>query len=192
MRSRRLFRFAFELAETPRGSFVLHVDAIVRHRRPAAPRFVITVNGQSAGSYRLDPRPAPELWWPNGGEGDGNLQYFGYASLDVVLPASLFAGGTNTMALECVDGFGLFYDDLSLTNRETTTAPPVTDASVDATVLFKRRPTGLVELANARVRTTRPLGRTTLRLTVGFRRAHGRDDAGRYRRSRSHLRSARE
>src|SRR6185437_4056980 len=111
-------------------------DAIVRHRRPAAPRYAITVNGHSAGSYRLDPRPAPELWWPNGGEGDGNLQYFGYASLDVVLPASLFAGGANTMALECVDGFGLFYDDLSLTNRAAAAPPPVTDASVDATVLL--------------------------------------------------------
>ena len=160
-------QIAFDLAAIPRGHFALHVDAIVRHRRPAAPRYSVTVNGHPAGSYRLDPRPAPELWWPNGGEGDGNLQYFGYASLDVALPAFFFTNGANTLALECVDGFGIYYDDLSLTNIESTTPPAISDASVDSTILYKRRPAGLVELATARVRTTRPLGQTTLRLTVG-------------------------
>ena len=163
-------QIAFDLAAMPRGRFILHVDAIVRHRRPATPRYSVKVNGHPAGSYRIDSRPAPELWWPNGGEGDGNLQYFGYASLDIELPASLFANGANTLALECVDGFGFYYDDLSLANSDGPTLPAITAAAVDSTVLYKRRPNGLVELATARVRTTQPLGQTTLRLTVGSSR----------------------
>jgi hypothetical protein len=174
-------QITFDLTSPPHGSFVLHLDAIVRHRRPAAPRYVIRVNGQPAGSYRLDPHPAPELWWPNGGEGDGNLQYFGYATLDVTLPASLFAGGSNTIAVECVDGFGFYYDDLSLTNRDATSLPLIAEASVESTVLYKRRPNGLVEIATARLRTTRALGRTTLRLSVGSNElslAATQDEAG--------------
>ena len=175
------FQITFDLAQPLRGAVALHLDAIVRHRRPAAPRYVVSVNGRTVGSYRIEPRPAPELWWPNGGEGDGNLQYFGYATLDVLLPASHFAVGANTLALECVDGFGIFYDDLSLTSLPDRDLPAVTDASVDSTILYKQRPSGLVELAAARLRTTRPLGRTTLRLTVGEHQlsvAASQDDAG--------------
>jgi hypothetical protein len=105
-------QITFDLAQPLRGAVALHLDAIVRHRRPAAPRYVVSVNGRTAGSYRIEPRPAPELWWPNGGEGDGNLQYFGYATLDILLPASHFAVGANTLEFECVDGFGIFYDEI--------------------------------------------------------------------------------
>ena len=175
------FRITFDLAQPLRGAVALHVDAIVRHRRPAAPRYVVSANGRTVGSYRIEPRPAPELWWPNGGEGDGNLQYFGYATLEVLLPPSHFAVGANTLELECVDGFGIFYDDLSLTSRPDGELPTVTDASVDSTILYKQRSSGLVELAAVRLRTTRPLGRTTLRLTVGDRQlsvAASQDHAG--------------
>ena len=175
-------QISFDLAQPLRGAVALHLDAIVRHRRPAAPRYVVSVNGRTAGSYRIEPRPAPELWWPNGGEGDGNLQYFGYATLDILLPASHFAVGANTLeSLECVDGFGIFYDDLSLTSLPDRDLPAFTDASVDSTILYKQRPSGLVELAAARLRTTRPLGRTTLRLTVGDHQLSAvanQDDAG--------------
>ena len=174
-------QITFDLAQPLRGAVALHLDAIVRHRRPAAPRYVVSVNGRTAGSYRIEPRPAPELWWPNGGEGDGNLQYFGYATLDILLPASHFAVGANTLEFECVDGFGIFYDDLSLTSLPDRELPAFTDASVDSTILYKQRPSGLVELAAARLRTTRPLGRTTLRLTVGDHQLSAvanQDDAG--------------
>ncbi len=174
-------QITFDLAQPLRGAVALHLDAIVRHRRPAAPRYVVSVNGRTAGSYRIEPRPAPELWWPNGGEGDGNLQYFGYATLDILLPASHFAVGANTLEFECVDGFGIFYDDLSLTSLPDRDLPAFTDASVDSTILYKQRPSGLVELAAARLRTTRPLGRTTLRLTVGDHQLSAvanQDDAG--------------
>jgi hypothetical protein len=159
----------FELhfdATTTRGTFLLHLDALVRHRRPAAPRYAITINGRPFGSYRIEPHPAPELWWPNGGEADGNTQYFGYASLDVPLPGSSFVRGRNTLAFECIDGFGLYYDDLSLTHTPAD-PPAVVGVTVEPTVLFKRRAGGLTELVRVRVRTTRPLGRTALALSLG-------------------------
>jgi alpha-mannosidase len=161
------FQVQFDVSSAPMGTFVLHLDAILRYRRPAAPRYAVSVNGRSAGSYRLDPHPAPELWWPNGGEGDGNLQYFGYASLDMPLPASLFVRGTNTLSLHCVDGYGIYYDDISLTNTRSVTPPVISDASVDSTILYKDRPSGLMELARVRVRTTTPLGKVTLKLFLG-------------------------
>ena len=74
-----------------------------------------------------------------------------------------------------------FYDDLSLTSLPNHEVPAVIGATVDSTVLFKQRPTGLVELATARVRTTRPLGRATLRLLVGTDQisvAAAQDEAG--------------
>ena len=184
------FRIAFDLAQPLRGAVTLHVDAIVRHRRPAAPRYVVSVNGRTVGSYRIEPRPAPELWWPNGGEGNGNLQYFGYATLDVLLPASHFAVGANTLELECVDGFGIFYDDLSLTSRPDGELPTVTDASVDSTILYKQRSSGLVELADVRL-TYDATARPDDAQAHGRRSpVVGRREPGRCRRSRGDLRGA--
>ncbi len=156
----------FTLLDGPRGTFLLHLDAIVRQRRPALPRYTIAVNGRAAGSYRITSSPAPELWWPNGGESDGNLQYFGYATLDVPLPASLFRTGTNRLAIECLDGFGLFYDDLSMTRMPAAPAR-VSAASVEATPLYRMHGSDLVEIASVRVRTTEPLGDAMMQLSVG-------------------------
>src|SRR6187200_68033 len=50
-------QITFDLAQPLRGAVALHLDAIVRHRRPAAPRYVVSVNGRTAGSYRIEPRP---------------------------------------------------------------------------------------------------------------------------------------
>ena len=83
------FQVDFELLGVPRGKFILQLDAIFLYERPAAPRYVVDVNGHS-GSYQLTPRPAPELWWPSGGSG---VQFIGYESLDMPLPASYFRGG---------------------------------------------------------------------------------------------------
>lgn len=157
----------FKLSTPPKGTFVLHLDAIFRYRRPAPPRYTVLINGKSAASYRLNPHPAPELWWPNGGEADGNMQYFGYESLDMQLPASLFASGENTISLQCLDGFGIHYDRLSLSNDPMGSSPTITEASVEPTALYKNRPSGLVELAKVRVRTTKPLGRVKLKAVVG-------------------------
>lgn len=163
------FTIVFPLSSSPRGSFVLRLDTIVRHRRPAAPILVITVNGKAAGRYRLNPKPAPELWWPNGGEGDGNLQYFGYESLVVPLPAEMLSGGENQIALQWVDGFGVYYDCVELSNDPKRTLPVVTEAALVPTVLYKQRPSGLVELAQLRLRTTKPL-RGTATVVLGTRK----------------------
>ena len=66
------FEIVFSLPSTPKGAFSLHLDAIFRYRRPAAPRYVVEINGKS-GSYQLAPQPAPELWWPWVGKGEGGF-----------------------------------------------------------------------------------------------------------------------
>ena len=92
------FQVHFNLSASPRGTFILHLDAIFRYRHPAPPLYRVVINGSFAASYRLNPHPAPELWWPNGGDAQGNMQYFGYQTLDMQLPASAFAIGMNTLA----------------------------------------------------------------------------------------------
>ena len=87
------YKVQFSLAASPKGTFTLHLDAIFRYRRPAPPLYRVVINGNFAASYRLNPHPAPELWWPNGGDAQGNMQYFGYESLDMQLPASAFTNG---------------------------------------------------------------------------------------------------
>lgn len=164
------FQVRFNLPSTPRGTFILHLDAIFRYRRPAPPRYSLLINGHFAASYRLNPHPAPELWWSNGGEGDGNLQYFGYESLEMQLPASAFTTGPNTLSLRCLDGFGIYYDRLSLSDDSVKEPPAVTEASVEPTALYKHRASGLVELATVRIRTTQPLGSSELRAEIGSAR----------------------
>ena len=161
------FQVRFNLAASPKGTFILHLDAIFRYRRPAPPLYRVVINGNFAASYRLNPHPAPELWWPNGGDAHGNMQYFGYESLDMQLPASAFTSGVNTIALQCLDGFGIYYDDLSLSNDPVRNPPAVTGAWVEPNALYKSRASGLVELASVRVRTTKPLGSTNLRAKIG-------------------------
>ncbi len=161
------FQVQFNLAASPKGVFILHLDAIFRYRRPAPPLYRVVINGNFAASYRLNPHPAPELWWPNGGDAQGNLQYFGYESLDMQLPASAFASGVNTLSLQCLDGFGIYYDHLLLSNDPARNPPAVTEAWVEPSALYKNRPAGLVELARVRVRTTKPLGPAKLKAEIG-------------------------
>jgi len=153
----------FSLPSAPRGKFVLHLDAIVRHTQPAAPRYAVEINGHS-GSYQLRPRPAPELWWSTGA---GSPRFIGYESLDMPLPASYFRRGENTLTVRCVDGHGIYYDDLSLINESAGTVPLVTEAWVQPTIFYKTRDSKLVELAEVNLRLTRPLPRTTVRVVVG-------------------------
>jgi alpha-mannosidase len=157
------FHVKFTLANAPRGKFVLHLDAILRYTRPAAPRYVVEINGH-LGSYQLIPRPAADLWWPTG---SGNVQFVGYGSLDMPMPAAYFHQGSNTLALRCEDGFGIFYDDLALLNNPKETVPRVLAGSVNPTIFYKRRGKGLAELAEVRVRSSRPLGAGSFRIVVG-------------------------
>lgn len=157
------FQVSFKLAAAPRGQFVLHLDAILIQGRPAAPRYAIEINGH-AGSYQLAPRAAPELWWPTGGSG---VQYIGYASLDMPLAAAYLRKGSNTLTVRCVDGFGIHYDDLSLSNETRTSLPRVVSATVEPTVFYKTRDSGLAEVGVLRIRTSQPLGRTTVRVEAG-------------------------
>jgi alpha-mannosidase len=152
---------------SPHGSFTVHLGLIFRYRRAATPKVLIEINGESAGTYFLNPRPAPELWWPNGGEGEGNLQYFGYEALNLTIPTPLFHKGRNTLGLKFVDGFGIYYDYLSLSNSSQEARSPSVSAEVQPTVLYKKRSSGLVELVNVRIRSTKALGRRKLRLRVG-------------------------
>jgi alpha-mannosidase len=161
------FQVQFNLPALPRGSFILHLDAIFRYRRPAPPRYTLLINRTFASAYRLNPHPAPELWWKNGGEAAGDIQYFGYESLEVELPASAFIAGTNTLSIQCLDGFGIYYDDLSLSNDPLKRPLSVTEASIEATPLYKRHTSGLVELAKVRLRTTKPLGDVKLKIEIG-------------------------
>jgi alpha-mannosidase len=161
------YQIQFKLSSPPKGTFVLHLDAIFRYRHPAAPRYVLLINGRSAGSYQLTPHPAPELWWPNGGEADGNTQYFGYQSLDMPISAGLFVNGANKLSVQCLDGFGIYYDQLSLSNDLGATPQVIVAASVEPTALYKNRPAGLVELAQVRVRTTKSLGKVKLKAVIG-------------------------
>jgi alpha-mannosidase len=161
------FQVIFTLPSSPKGTFILHLDAIFRYRRPAPPRYAIIINGKPAASYQLSPHPSPDIWWSNGGESDGNMQYFGYESLDMPLPASFFSAGSNTLSLQCLGGFGIFYDDLTLSNNPNADPPLVAQASVEPTVLYKTLPSGLVELAKVRVRTSKPLGHVNLQVSIG-------------------------
>ncbi|MGH9643448.1 MAG: polysaccharide lyase family protein, partial [Terriglobales bacterium] len=156
------FVVEFNLDAKPTGAFTLHLDAIFRYRRPAPPRYSLLINGKYSAGYQLRPDPSPDLWWPNGGEADGNMQYFGYESLDMILPASYFRRGENTLALECKDGFGIFYDRLALTNEPQRHPKLIEYAAVEPSVLYKQTPSGEVELTTVSVRTTRALGKTTL------------------------------
>lgn len=157
------FEISFELSTAPRGKFVLHLDAIFLYGRPATPRYIVEINGHTGG-YQLSPHPAPELWWPNGGMG---VQFIGYDSLDMPLPASYFQRGTNKLTVRCVDGFGIYYDDFSLTNEPDASVPGVVGASVEPTIFYKSRESGLVEVGTAWVRTSKPLGKATVRIQVG-------------------------
>ena len=160
------FDIKFQLADRPQGTFVLHLNALFRYRRPAAPRYQVVVNGGAAASYRLNPHPAPELWWPNGGEAEGNTQYFGYESLDMPLSASRFRIGINTISLQILDGFGIYYDSLSLSN-DVTPRRVATSGWVTPLALYKNTPSGLVELASIKLRSMQPLGRVILTTKVG-------------------------
>ena len=64
------------------------------------------------------------------------MQYFGYESLDMQLPASAFTTGVNTLSLQCLDGFGIYYDHLSLSNDPASNPPVVTEASVEPSPLL--------------------------------------------------------
>lgn len=158
------YKVQFFLKSTPKGTFILRLDAIFRYREPATPHYVVEINGR-LGSYRLNPHPAPELWWPTGGI--DYLQFIGYLSSDMVLPASYFRRGDNTLTVRCVDGFGIYYDDLSLTNEPDSKVPRITEASLQPTVFYKNRSSGLVELARLTVRTSRALHRATLKADIG-------------------------
>ena len=160
------FQVDFELLGVPRGKFILQLDAIFLYERPAAPRYVVDVNGHS-GSYQLTPRPAPELWWPSGGSG---VQFIGYESLDMPLPASYFRRGSNTLTVRCEGGFGIYYDDLSLRNEVGGSVPQVVSATVEPTIFYKRGGSGLVEVGEVRIRTSRPLGRRSVRVEIGSTR----------------------
>jgi alpha-mannosidase len=164
------FKVQFNLSTAPKGTFVLHLDAIFRYRRPAPPLYTIFINGKLEASYRLTPHPAPELWWPNGGEAEGNTQYFGYQSLDMEMPASLFVAGANAISMECIDGFGIYYDRLAFFNDPDKSPRGLIGASVEPTVFYKNRPTGLVELAILRFRTTRPMKKVKLTAVIGSTR----------------------
>jgi len=157
------FQVTFTLANAPRGEFVLHIDAILRYGRPAAPRYLVEVNGH-AGSYRLAPQPSPDLWWPTGA---GNIQFVGYASLDMPLPAAYFHPGANKLTLRCEDGFGIFYDDLALLNDPNGRVSRVVEVSVEPSILYKRQGQQLMELADVRLRSSSPLGAGSFRLVVG-------------------------
>ena len=157
------FEVIFSLPSVPKGKFVLHLDAILRYGRPAAPRYAVEINGHP-GSYQLTPEPAQDLWWPTGG---GNAQFVGYASLDMVLPASYFRPGSNTLMVRCVGGFGIYYDDLLLTNEPGTKVPLITEASVKPTIFYKNRDSRMVELAEVNIRTSQPIPPSTLRVKLG-------------------------
>jgi len=153
----------FDLATVPRGRYILELDAVFLYRRPAAPRYAVDINGHT-GSYQLAPHPTPDLWWPTGGGNNG--QYVGYESAEFPLPARFLQKGTNHLKVRCTDGFGIFYDALSL-RHEAANAPRVASASVEPTVFFKTHDSGLVELATVKIRTTQPLGKTSIRIQVG-------------------------
>jgi alpha-mannosidase len=157
------FAVKFSLNSAPRGKFILHLDAIFRYERPAAPRYEVDINGH-AGSYQLTPKPAPDLWWPTGG---GNIKYIGYQSLDMQMPAGYFHEGSNTLTVRCEGGFGIYYDDLSLSNETDQSIGPVVSASVVPTIFYKTRGSDLVELAKISIQTSRPLGQAMLRATIG-------------------------
>jgi hypothetical protein len=156
------FEVTFTLANAPRGEFVLHLDAILRYGRPAAPRYLVEVNGH-AGSYRLAPQPSPDLWWPTGA---GSIQFVGYASLDRPLPAAYFHPGANKLTLRCEDGFGIFYDDLGLLNDPHGRVSRVVEVSVEPSILYQQQGQQLMELADVRLRSSSPLG-AGFRLVVG-------------------------
>jgi hypothetical protein len=86
------------------------------------------------------------------------------------LPASYFRKGSNTLTVRCEDGFGIYYDDLSLRNETAVSVPQVVSASVEPTIFYKTRDGGLEELGVVRIRTSQPLGRTTVRVEVGSTR----------------------
>ena len=157
------YQVDFDLKFTPRGKFVLELDAMLVYGRPAAPRYVVEINGH-AGSYRLTPQPAPELWWPTGGD---NVQYIGYQALEMPLSASYFKQGSNTLTVRCEDGFGIFYDALLLRNESAGKVPAVVSATIEPTVFYKNAASGLVEEANLRITTSTPLGRKTVRVNIG-------------------------
>jgi alpha-mannosidase len=157
------FQVDFSLMTTPRGKFVLHLDAIFRYRRPAVPRYAVEINGHK-GSYQLAPHPAPKLWWPTG---SGAMQFVGYESLDMPLPAAYFRRGSNTLTVRCLDGFGIYYDDLSLTNKPADKVPVVSKGWIRPTIFYKQRGGKLVEVMDLGLRTSRPLGTSKLRLKVG-------------------------
>ena len=157
------FEVKFSLPTAPEGKFTLHLDAIFRYGRPAAPRYQVNINGH-IGSYQLEPVPAPELWWSTG---SGGLQFTGYESLDMSMPASFFHAGANLLTIRCEDGFGIYYDDLSLFNDVSASPAAVVTASVRPTIFYKRRGGELVELATIKLQTSRPLGQVALRVEVG-------------------------
>ena len=59
------FQVIFKLPSSPKGTFILHLDAIFRYRRPAPPRYAVSINGKPAASYQLSPHPSPDIWWSN-------------------------------------------------------------------------------------------------------------------------------
>jgi alpha-mannosidase len=123
----------------------------------------VEINGHS-GSYQLMPRPAPNLWWSTGA---GNAEFIGYESLDMPMPASYFHRGGNTLTVQCTDGFGIYYDDLSLSNKPHTKGPLIVAASVRPTIFYKKRGSGMVELAEVSIRTSMPIPHGLLRVVVG-------------------------
>ena len=85
----------------------------------------------------------------------------------MLLPATSFLKGQNNLSIQLLDGFGIYYDQLSLMNDASMVPPNIVSASIEPTVLYKNRPTGLVEIGKVRLRTSKPLGKVTLKIEVG-------------------------
>jgi alpha-mannosidase len=161
------FQVDFTLPSIPSGAFTLHLDAIFRYQRPAAPWYIVTINGHT-GKYRLRPRPAPELWWPVGPAVD--IQFVGYESVDMPIPSVYFKKGINHLTVRCEGGYGIYYDDLSLAYEAGANFPKVISSKVEPTILYRRYGQSLVEVANVWVRTSQPLGKSALTVQVGTER----------------------
>jgi hypothetical protein len=147
------YALAFNLAEQPRGSFILSLSLLFRH--PRVPVLQVEVNGHQGFCY-LSPKVSFEL----GDEDDAFNPIHSEEQLRILLPTRFLRAGENRLSLTCLDepptparhitvggpgDSGLYYDALALSQDPSAELPEVPEASLQPTVFFRKSAAGFEE-----------------------------------------------
>jgi hypothetical protein len=172
------FTIKFDLAGPPRGVFTLKVGLLAYMAR--TPRLAIEMNGHR-GLFYLHPK----LNYAGGDTNSVFIPIYSYGTILAEFPAAFMLKGSNTLVLTAIDepaerddaqssglgNSGLIYDALEFANDPAAKyAPHRLSAEVVPTIFYKSRGGQLVELVDVFLRSSDPLAKGEVTLTLGKNR----------------------